>query len=136
MNAVNTAIFTLFGADDEGDFYTAIGGRLRHKKAVQGDTFPYCVYQMVSMTSEFSFDEERRYLQYQFSIFTENNSAASAGTALGYLIALFNNCTLSVSGWRFLSMVLTDVVANDDLSVVPPVMGYTAMFEIEIEKGR
>ncbi|MFH2075420.1 MAG: DUF3168 domain-containing protein [Pseudomonadota bacterium] len=140
-NQINiTSAFTAetFAATDyaENALYTAIGGRMYHVKAPQSATFPYVVYEIITATDELDFSQELQVFQVQFDIFTENNSASSAGTILGYLESLYDDCSMTVTGWRFLSMVREFVMSNNDISQVPPIMGYSVQYEIQLEKAK
>jgi hypothetical protein len=137
VNALFTGIYSKIGtAESPTDFYTAIGGRFYHVKAPQGATFPYGVYDMIDDSSELDFNEENLMITIQIDVFAEDNSAKSAGVILGHQKALFDDCALTVSGWRFLSMTREWTVPNHDISRVPPIMGYSSQYEIELEKAR
>ena len=135
MNVLFTGIFNKMGtAGSPTAFYTAIGGRLYLNKAPQEATFPYVVFFLITNDDELDFSDENKIALIQFNIFTENNSATSAGTILGHQEDLYNDCDLTVSGWRHLSMDLDFIAPNNDLTVVPPIMGYSSQYTIELEK--
>lgn len=116
--------------------YDAVSGRLRHVQAKQADTFPYIVFGPVSAPCDFNFNEEFRAVRYAFSIYDQDSSANTAETIQQYLEEWFGNCDLTVSGWRFLSMVMATVTPNHSLSEVPPVMGIVSDWIIEIERDK
>ena len=137
MNALFTAIKTKFGTSGSPTaLYTAIGGRMYLIKAPQAATFPYVVYELITAVDDLGFSDENELFQIQFDIWTQNNSASSAGTILGHLKSLYDDCELTVSGWRFLSMIREFVVPNNDISQAPPIMGYSVQYEIQLEKVR
>ena len=122
-----------------GDFYDAIGGRLYLVKAPQGATFPFAVYDLITATDELDFSEENETFQIQFDIWTQkaaSNSMDEAGDILGYLKTVYDDCDLTVDGWRALSMVRDFVVPNNDFSQDPPVLGYSVQYTIELEKSK
>jgi hypothetical protein len=116
--------------------YDAVSGRLRHVQAKQADTFPYIVFGPVSAPCDWNFNEEFRAVRYAFAIYDQDSSGSTAGAIQQYLEEWFNNCSLSISGWRFLSMVMASVVPQNDLSEVPPVMGVVSDWIIEIERDK
>ena len=156
MNSLFTAIYTLFTPStliteagdtritEAGDtritekfidFYNDIGGRLYLDVAPQAATFPYCVY-TGDRINEMDFTDERRAFSIQFDIFTQNNSALSAGNILENLKTVFDNCVLSVSGWRHLQFKRDMINPNNDFSQVPPVVGYSIDYDVLLEKAK
>lgn len=136
MNALFTGIYNLFISDTGHAFYTGTGGRFYLNKAPQAATFPYCVYHLIAANDELDFGEENEVFQVQFDVFTQNNSALSAGTLLAGLKSRFDDCALTVSGWRHIYMVREFVAPNNDLTEVPPIMGYSVQYEIMLEKAK
>ena len=103
MKVLFQAIYTLFST--ENDFNTAMGGRLYLYHADQENaTFPYCVYSKPVGVSNYTFVEDQEEILVQFSIFSNKNSANEIETAFEYLKSLFDDCTLTVSGWNFIFM--------------------------------
>lgn len=138
MNVLYTGIFSKMGTSGAPTaFYTAIGGRLYHIKAPQlNATFPYAVYDLITGVDDLDFSDENEIFTIQFDIFSQNNSASEAGTILAALKGLYDDCVLTVTGWRHLSMKRDFTVSNNDFSQVPPIMGYSVQYEIELEKAR
>ena len=135
-----TSAFTAetFAASDtaESGLYNLTGGRLYHKKAPQGATFPYCVFFMVSDFADRSFTAQEEEFFMQFNIFSENNSAAEAGNILEALFYRYDYCTLTVSGYNYISMQRDFTIPNDDLTVDPSIYGYSVQYTTTIEKAR
>lgn len=136
MNSLFQAIWNKFSATTTTGFYNDISGRLRHNVAGQSDPFPYCVYFSVSDDDELDFSEEREDILMQFNIFTQNNSASQAGTLLESLKTMFDNCSLTVTGWRHLQFQRGMVYPNNDFTQVPPVQGYSIEYNVLLEKAR
>lgn len=136
MNELFTAIYTYFTSDVLAPFYVGIGGRLYLKKAPQEATFPYCVYFMVTDDEDDDFTDNREDIEIQFNIFSENNSSLEAGQLLGSLKTMFDDSNFDVSGWNLLMFRRRQVLENDDFSQVPPIYGYSAMYDIILEKQR
>lgn len=136
MNVLNAGIYNLFKADTSHAFYTGISGRFYHVKAPQNATFPYAVYDLIIADDELNFTDENESFQMQFDIFTQSNSTSSAGTLLAAMKTLYDDCTLIVTGYRFLKMTRDWVIPNNDLIAVRPVMGYSVQYDIWLEKAR
>ena len=136
MNSLFTAIYNRFSATTTSGFYNDISGRLYHNNAPQGATFPYCVYFSVDDDNEIDFTDEREDFLLQFNIFSQNNSASQAGTLLESLKTMFDNCSLTVTGWNHLQFLRDRVHPNNDFSQVPPIQGYSIEYNILLEKQR
>lgn len=100
MKPLFTGIYNLFKATPANNFYNAVGGRLYLHEAPQGATFPYAVYFLVSGMPEYwlsgpTFEEP----VIQFSLFSDSESASEVTDLYTYLTALFDDCTLTVSGY-------------------------------------
>ena len=117
-------------------FYLAIGGRLYLNVAPQGATFPYCVYFVYGDENNPDFSDDHEEFEIQFNIFSQNNSALEAGTLLSSLKSMFDDAALTVSGWRHLEMERTSVLPNNDFDQVPPINGYSILYDVMLEKQR
>ncbi len=136
MNVLYTGITTLFTGTPAHAYYVAIGGRQYLKKAPQGATFPYVVYDYISGMPEPTFTENEEEIWLQFGIYSQTNSAVEAGTILAALYTRYDYCTVTVAGYNFISMVRNQTLENDDLSVDPTVYGYIAQYITKIQKAR
>lgn len=137
MNVLFAGIYNEMGtAGSPTALYTAIGGRLYLGQAPQEATFPYVVYDLITQYDELDFSDEIKIFQIQFDIYSQNNSATEAGTVLASLETVYNNCALTVTGWRHLSMILDFMIPNNDFEEVPPVRGYSVQYKIELEKAK
>ena len=72
----------------------------------------------------------------QFNIFSQNNSALEAGNLLESLKTMFDNVSLTVTGWRHLQFQRDSVTPNNDFKQVPPVQGYSIDYNVLLEKLR
>lgn len=137
MNALFAAIWSIFEADKLSGFYLAIDGRMYLKVAPQNTTrqvFPYCVFDMITDDNDVDFSDEREEFEIQFNIFSLDNSGIEAGTLLESLKEMFDNATLTVTGWNALDFKRQRVLSNDDFSQVPPINGYSVMYDVLIER--
>ena len=136
MNALQTGIYNHFKLAPLEGFYLAIGGRLYLNVAPQEATFPYCIYYIFSDQNNPDFSDDHEEFEIQFNIFSQNNSALEAGTLLASLKTMFDDATLTVSGWRHLEIMRTSVLPNNDFDQVPPIQGYSILYDILLEKQR
>lgn len=136
MNALFKAIYTYFSLNPTEGFYLDIGGRMYLNVAPQEVTFPYCVYFSVADDSNPDFTDEHEEFEIQFNIFSQNNSALEAGNLLESLKTMFDYCSLSVSGWSHLDFRRTSVLQNNDFGQVPPIQGYSIMYDVLLERTR
>lgn len=136
MNSLFKGIWDHFSATTDSGFYNDISGRLFLNKASQAATFPYCVYFSVSDVDDLDFSEEHEDFLIQFNIFSQNNSAVEAGALLETLKTMFDNCSLTVTGWRHLQFQRSLVMPNNDFEQVPPIIGYSVEYEVLLEKAR
>lgn len=85
--------------------HTDIGGKLYHAKAPQGTTGKYVVFEIVTEGPEFSFGSKYEDAEIQFSIFADSKTSANdVLTTAENLKALYDDCTLSVSGYTHYKM--------------------------------
>jgi hypothetical protein len=136
MNSLFTAIYNRFQTTTGSGFYNDVSGRMYLNHASQGATFPYCVYFEVSAVDELDFTDEREEFAIQFNIFSQKNSAQEAGTLLESLKTMFDDCSLTVTGWRHLQFQRNFTMPNNDFSQSPPVIGYSVEYDIILEKAR
>ena len=136
MNSLFTAIINHFNNTTASGFFNDISGRLRHNVAKQGETFPYCVYFSVSDIDDLDFSDEHEDFLIQFNIFSQNNSALEAGNLLESLKTMFDDCSLTVTGWNHLRFARDSIIPNNDFSQVPPINGYSIDYDVLLEKQR
>lgn len=136
MNSLFTAIYNRFATTTGSTFYNDVSGRMYHNVAPQAATFPYCVYFSVSDIDDLDFSDEHEDFLIQFNIFSQNNSALEAGTLLESLKTMFDNCSLTVTGWRHLQFQRDQVTPNNDFEQVPPIQGYAIDYNCLLEKER
>ena len=115
MKQLFTGIYSKFTTGAPA-IYTSLGGRLRLFRAKQGETLPYAVYYQIGTSPDYYFGLQKLFSTIiQFSIFTEERSAANIGTYFDNLTALYDECTLAVVGYTFLRMERTwDYLLRDE----------------------
>jgi len=136
MNSLFQAVYNKFSATTTTGFYNDVSGRMYHNIAPQGAVFPYCVYFSVSDLDDLDFSDEQEDILLQFNVYSQNNSALEAGNLLESLKTMYDDCNLTVTGWRHLGFQRNAVYPNNDLSQVPPIQGYSVEYDILLEKER
>jgi hypothetical protein len=107
MLAITTAIYNKCIALPYNSFYTAIGGRLYKIIAPQNALLPYCVYWIVAESPDYTFSTVTEDIVLRFDLFDDgnvNSSSTTIETNYGYLISLYDDCKLTVSGETHLLM--------------------------------
>ena len=136
MNSLFKAIWNRFATTTDSGFYNDISGRMYLNHAPQATTFPYCVYFSASDVDDLDFSEEHEDFLIQFNIFSQKNSAVEAGDLLETLKTMFDNCSLTVTGWRDLQFQRSLTLPNNDFSQDPPIHGYSVEYDVLLEKTR
>lgn len=98
MNNLTAALITKAASSD---FLNAIGGRLRNGRAEDGEEYPYCVFLLPVAADPLSwstFSEDIEDHLIQFSIFSSLHAPSEAWTIHGYLNALYDHCSLTITG--------------------------------------
>lgn len=104
-----TAIMTKFSGSA---FSTAINGRLFQDDADGTDISEgmYAVFSIVSKVSEKTFSEEYANILLQLDIFSAASSSAEIKDAYTKAKALFDECTLTITGSTLVRMMETNLV--------------------------
>ena len=130
------AIYNKFNNSTGHGAYTNVGGRFYLNHAPQGATLPYIVYWQVADIADQDFGEEQEDFTIQFDIFSQNNSATEAGTILGNVKSLLDDCALTVTGWRHVTFSRGNTYPNNDFTETPPIHGFSIEYEVMIEKTK
>jgi hypothetical protein len=131
VKALQTAIYnkTMSTATD---LRTAIGSRFYYFMAKQNDTFPYATFDFVTSTYDNQFQEDFETVSVQFNVFSKSSDSSEAGDIYGYLIALYDWCSLSVSGYSLVEMrrifTTTDYFMDDNVWM------YTTEYRVWLRK--
>ena len=136
MNSLFQAVYNRFSSTTGSGFYNDVSGRMYLGHASQGATFPYCVYFSVTDGNDLDFSDEREDFLLQFNIFSQNNSSFEAGNLLESLKTMFDNCSLTVTGWRHLQFQRGNIYPNGDYEQSPPIQGYSVEYNVLLEKAR
>lgn len=117
MKALTTAIFGKCAAGTT--LHTAIGGRLYKGRAPQNATHPYIVYQVVSDVPDNTFAEHLEDVLLQFSIYSTSSSTSEIEDIFAALKALYDDCTLTVTGGTLLWMRRQNAILNNEEYTTP-----------------
>ena len=135
MNSLFTAIYNKFTATTTG-FYNDVSGRMYLYKAPQDAPFPYCVYFPVSDLNDVDFSDETEEFLVQFNVFSQSNSATEAGTLLASLKTLYDDCDLTVTGWRHLEFSRGTVYPLNNYDKETTTYGYAVEYDVTLEQER
>lgn len=102
-NETKSAIYTKLTSTSS--FKTAIGSRVYYKKALQGATFPYCVYSFYADTHDFDSGTDFESIYIQFSLYDKSESSSNIGLLEGYLISLLEGSEFSLTNYKQLSLI-------------------------------
>jgi len=100
MKVLFTGIYNLFNATPHNSFYNALSGGLYLYEAPQNTDYPYAVFFLVSGEHDRYFsgpDFEEPVIQ--FSLFSDSESASEVTDLFTYLTALYDDCSLTVTGY-------------------------------------
>lgn len=136
MNPLFAAIYNLYNNSTGHGVYTTVSGRFFHNVAPQGTPYPYIVYFAPTDLDDLYFVEELQEFDIQFNLFSESESALEAGEIYENLKAKFDNCNLTVTGWRHLRFQRRRATENGDFEPSPPIQGYSVFYDVLLEKVR
>ena len=132
MKELFTGMMTYFNVAPTDAFYVAIGGRLYNTIAPQPTTYPYAVFFLVVDMPEHRFGGEvEEYITIQFNIFSDTNSGVEVNDLFTKLKARFDNCTLTVSGYRHIEFTrgLSMLIRDEERAVWQYAVEYDVMIE-------
>lgn len=130
MNSnILTAIFTKFTG---ADLSTALGGRMYSRYAPQSTVFPYATVDISTVVSDWTFTEDIEDADVLFNLFSKSTSETEITGLLSNLISLYDDCTLTITGYTHLFMQ-RDIIR----SLANPEYGirqYSVIYNLEIIK--
>lgn len=94
MNNLLASIMTKISGST---FSTDVGGRIFLDEAPHGSDYPYCVFFIVSDVPANTFSDLLDDILIQFSLFSESQGATEITTIYNDLVALFDNCSLTIA---------------------------------------
>lgn len=127
MQVLFEAIYSKFSNDN--DLSGAVTG-MYLTEALQGTAYPYIVYHKISGVPDYTYTEDMENVLIQFNIYDSNSSSATINDIYTKLTALFDWCTLSVSGWDSIYMKRE----LDELTRANDIWRYLVQFRLEIQQ--
>ena len=101
IDKVLTGIFSKFSGSA---LSATLGGRMYSRIAPEKTAFPYAVVDVSTGVHSWTFSEKIEDLDVLFNLFSQSSSEVEITGLLNSLIALYDDCSLSVSGYTHVSM--------------------------------
>lgn len=115
MNNILTAIMT---KTTGSAFSTGVGGRIYLDEAPEGVAFPYVVFFIVSSTQDKTFTEHYTNSLIQFSLLSTSSGATEITSMYNNLQALFDECSLTVTGSALVWMREVNLLTSVEAEVI------------------
>lgn len=117
---------------------TAVSGNCFSGQAPARTAFPYVTWFNIPNGVEYLFNGVIESFQVQFDIFAESDSDLDVATIGGYLTALFDDCSLSISGWTHIMMkrLMSPEITTEDITTragLSTVKHWSVDYEIQAE---
>ncbi len=131
MKAIYDAIVTKYNTGTA--LKAANTGGLWYDDPAQNTAFPYIAYYDLSGEPEYTFKENMERVQIQFSIWGKTKSKATVLDIYDKLIALFDWCTLTLTGYTsiYMKRISTIPLESEDKEV----FGKGVIYDIEVIKN-
>jgi hypothetical protein len=133
MKQLQIAIYNKVISSPVNTFGTAIGSRFYFSVAPQNTSFPFATYDFVTDIYENQFKEDYEIVSVQFSLFSQSTSSSQAGDLYADLIALFDWCSLAVTGYTVVEV--RRVFTNIDYFADDTVWMYTVEYRVWLRKN-
>lgn len=104
---------------------------LYFSEAPQGQTYPYCVYHLISDVPSWTFDADMENYLIQFNLYSEKNSSTEINTAFTELTTLYDWCDLDTSGYSniYMKREFSNLTRESDT------WNYVVQYRIEVQKS-
>ena len=110
---------------------TAISSNMYLMEAPEDVALPYAVYMLQSDISDYTFDDTHNEIELIFIINSDEGKAEEVCDNLELLEALYDDCKLSVTGYRFIGMERIEVQLLHDPGEE---WQYMIRYKIQLEK--
>ena len=100
-------------------------------EAPQGQTYPYCVYHLISDVPSWTFDADMENYLIQFNLYSDKNSSTEINTAFTALTTnLYDWCTLNIDGYHHIYMKreFSNLTRESDI------WNYFVQYRLEVQK--
>lgn len=136
MKALPTAIFAKMTSSTT--LYTDIGGRLYYGEAPEGAEYPYVVFNDFTSLPEYPGTKTIEKIYYDFNIFSSAVGRTEIEDILTHLRSLYDDCTLTVSGYTLIYFIRETVQKMREDHTTPAgtigVWHYSQEYSIQIVK--
>ena len=106
---LESAIYTLAVANST--LWNSVNGKMKNGRPIAGWDFPYILYSFPNLPSTNVFQSSSPVatsISIYFDVFSENDFLASeAGPIAGYIKAVFNGASLTMTGYQNMKILLT-----------------------------
>lgn len=133
MKNLTTAMLVLFSALPHNAFYTSVSGKLYKERAPQTATLPYAVYHIISDVPTWTFTTTFENTRIQFDLYSKEESSSEVEDMYTNLKALFDWCSLTITGNVHLYM--RRELARLSKDPVDDVWGYNVDYLTMMEKN-
>ena len=135
MEALYDAIWNKYNGDDT--LKAALVGKLYDTKRPPNPSYPYAIFQHVSQFPDHTFDSVFEVATIQFNIFDNSDLNDTVNDAYSKLIALYDFCTLSISGYIHVRMIRrTSRLSKPEVNGDSDIWQYWIDYEIMCYKAR
>lgn len=135
MNNLLTAIMTKTSGSA---LSSGVSGRIFLDRAPDNTDFPYVVFFVVSSVPDWTFTNNYEDTLIQFSLFSASESAVEITTMLNDLKALFDDCSLAITGdtlvWFRRQNITTTVEDITTTAGTQSVKHYAVDYEVKVQE--
>jgi hypothetical protein len=113
----------------------ATPGGLHFSEAPQSKPMPFVVYDIISAMPDYTFTENYEGATVQFAIYSNTSDSAQVNDIFGKLIAVFDWCTLTLTGYTsiYMKRTFSHVEKNTDDPQIR-YWQYIVQYELNINK--
>lgn len=130
MKPLIQAILNRFNSSPANAFYTAMGGKLYFRKVPQVQVPPWAALDLITDTPDWTFSESMEEVTVQISAYLgAEKSASNALDALEAMKALYDDCELTVTGFRSIFMRRENAFVDDTDGVWRAIGEYRILLE-------
>ena len=128
-----TAIYSKFTADTT--FKAAVSSQLYPYKGDEDSTFPFAVFTLLAEDTDYTFLTNIETFQIQFSLYDNKVSPVTVTDAQQKLWDLYDDATLTVSGYGQLSMIRGQTTLNRGEVSDPELWASHTVYEVMLQKS-
>jgi hypothetical protein len=123
----------IFGKTSGSALSSDVGGRIYLDEAPAGCEFPYVVFQVVSGNPDNVFAKKGKDVLIQFSLFSTSKGATEITTMYADLIALYDECSMTITSNNLVLMAWQNLVTMVDEITTPEGTGTVKHWAVDFE---